>query len=155
MNCRLEFYNPKWEIKVREFKLDETQKKFVALPDSVLDTSLEDQKRHPVIILLNQEPVGFFVLHESEEIQSLTNSSNVILLRAFSIDRKYQGKGFSKLALHILPEFVQTYFPHINEIVLAVHEENEVAKRLYEKSGFKFNNITKIGKKTELKGFYT
>lgn len=42
MNCRLAFYSPEWESRIRSFTLDEAQKSFVALPSAVIDLSVQD-----------------------------------------------------------------------------------------------------------------
>lgn len=146
MNCRLALYSTEWDSRIRNFTLDEAQKSFVVLPSAVIDLSIQDINRYPVVILFEDEPVGFFVLHQSEEIQTFTDSVNAILLRAFSIDRKHQGKGIAGLAMNSLPKFVLNHFPHVNEIVLAVNENNLLAKRLYEKAGFLYKGNSKVGR---------
>jgi RimJ/RimL family protein N-acetyltransferase len=146
MNCRLAFYSPEWESKIRNFTLDEEQKRFVFLPSAAIDWSIQEINCFPVVILVDDEPVGLFVLHHSEEIQSLTENLNAIFLRAFSIDRKHQGKGYAGIAMKSLPMFVLNQFPQVVEIVLTVNENNLPAKRLYEKSGFLYKGKNKIGK---------
>jgi RimJ/RimL family protein N-acetyltransferase len=125
--------------------LDEAQKSFVFLPSAVIDWSIQDKNCFPVVILFEDEPVGFFVLHHSEESQTFTENVNAIFLRAFSIDRKHQGKGFAGLAMNSLPKFVLNHFPQVVEIVLTVNENNLPAKRLYEKSGFLYKGKSKVG----------
>jgi RimJ/RimL family protein N-acetyltransferase len=75
-------------------------------------------------------------LHVGESLKSFTNNKQAILLRAFSIDNKSQGKGFAKQAMSLLPRFVIQHFKEINEIVLAVNMKNEVVKKLYIGAGF-------------------
>ncbi|MBE1446722.1 GNAT family N-acetyltransferase [Paenibacillus sp. OAS669] len=146
MNCHLALYRTEWDAAVRGLELEEEQKKFVALPSAVIDLSLEDAARHPVVILMDEEPAGFFVLHHSEEFQALAGNENALLLRAFSIDRNHQGKGLAGIVMNQLPEFVIRHFPEANEIVLAVNESNTIAKRLYEKAGFQYKGMTRAGR---------
>jgi RimJ/RimL family protein N-acetyltransferase len=145
LNSRLAFYSPEWDSKIRNFALDEAQKSFVFVPSAVIDWSIQDKNCFPVVILFEDEPVGIFVLHQSEESQTYTKNVNVIFLRAFSIDRKHQGKGFAGLAMNSLSKFVLNHFPQVDEIVLTVNENNLPAKRLYEKSGFIYNGKSKVG----------
>ena len=58
------------------------------------------------------------------------------MLRTFSTDQRYQGKGHAKKALQLLPEFTQVNFPNANEMILAVNKQNKTAQALYQKSGF-------------------
>lgn len=145
MSCRLAFYSPKWESKIRNFTLDESQMGYVFLPHKALDF-FQDENCFPVVILFEDKPVGFFVLHNSGEIYDFTENDNAIFLRAFSIDRKHQGKGYAKLAMSSLPKFVRYYFPKVVEIVLTVNENNLAAKRLYEKSEFVYKGKNKKGR---------
>ncbi|WP_028552420.1 GNAT family N-acetyltransferase [Paenibacillus sp. UNC451MF] len=146
MSCQLAFYRSEWDSIIRSFSLDEEQKSFVALPSAVIDLSLEDPDRHAVVILFDNKPVGFFVLHHSVEFQTLAGNRSALLMRAFSIDSKHQGKGFARSAMRLLPEFVSIHFPQMNEVVLAVNESNVLAKRLYEKSGFQYKGINRAGR---------
>lgn len=146
MNGHLVLYSPEWDSDIRSFTLDEEQKKFVALPSAVIDLSLEDSDRHPVVIVSDDAAAGFFVLHLSEEFQALADNKNALLLRAFSIDKSHQGKGLARMAMNQLPEFVRHHFPQVNEIVLAVNESNSIAKQLYERSGFQYKGICRDGR---------
>jgi RimJ/RimL family protein N-acetyltransferase len=144
MNCRLAFYIPEWESQVRNFTLDESQMGFAFLPSKALDF-FENQNCYPMVILFGEEPVGFFVLHHSGETHGFTDN-NAVFLRAFSIDKKHQGKGYATLAMNNLSKFVQDHLPEVEEIILTVNENNLAAKRLYEKSGFIYKGKNKIGR---------
>jgi RimJ/RimL family protein N-acetyltransferase len=145
MNCRLVPYSSEWDSSIRNFTLDEAQMGFTFLPSKAIDTAGENC--FPVVILLENEPVGFFILHRSQEItQNFTQNDNAIFLRAFSIDRQHQGNGYAKFAMNQLPTYVQRLFPEIDEIILTVNEDNLSARRLYEKSGFLYIGKNKIGR---------
>ncbi|QHW29643.1 GNAT family N-acetyltransferase [Paenibacillus rhizovicinus] len=82
--------------------MDELQVGFVFLPSKALDF-FQDKNGFPVVILIEDEPVGFLVLHYSCEIIDFSENDNALFLRAFSIDRKHQGKGYAKSAMNLLP----------------------------------------------------
>ncbi|WP_010497143.1 GNAT family N-acetyltransferase [Paenibacillus elgii] len=134
---RLSFYRHEHEAALRAFELSEEQAKFTALPGEVLELSLNDENRYPVVILAGDVPVGFFVLHRGEVTAPFSDNPNAILLRAFSIDQAHQGRGYGKRAMRTAAAFVAEHFPGVEEIVLAVNEQNHMAKRLYEASGFR------------------
>lgn len=52
------------------------------------------------------------------------------------IDRNHQGKGFGNIALRLIIEDMFNSYVDCDEIYLAVHEENERGKHLYQKNGF-------------------
>jgi RimJ/RimL family protein N-acetyltransferase len=145
-SVKLCFFEPKHNRILQTFNLSEEQKKFTALPNDALKLCLEDSNRHPVVIVAENTVVGFFVLHFGKNISSFTNNPNAILLRALSVNPIYQGKGYAKRAMLQVPEFVSTHFKHINEIVLAVNENNVTAKQLYEKTGYKDKGIRREGR---------
>ncbi|PLR94128.1 GNAT family N-acetyltransferase [Bacillus sp. T33-2] len=132
----ISFYDPRFDAELRAFQLPEEQQKFTGMPDKSLETASADPNRFPIVILSSDIPVGFFILHKGTDIKPFTQNPRAMLLRAFSINHKHQGRGYAKQALLQLPDFVSMHFPEIDEIVLAVNEKNIAAKQLYEKSGF-------------------
>ncbi|MBP2898883.1 GNAT family N-acetyltransferase [Escherichia coli] len=143
--CRFDFYNPKWEAKIRGFELKETQKNFVFAPSKALDFFKLDGTCFAVIIFAEEEPIGFFVLDRRTALKDNIKNKQSIILRSFSIDRHYQGCGYAGAAMKILPGFVHNHFLEVEEILLTVHEKNVPAKKLYEKSGFVYNGEFKMG----------
>ncbi|WP_260287628.1 GNAT family N-acetyltransferase [Peribacillus aracenensis] len=129
-----------------QFYLPDTQTPFSALPEESLKYCREDCDRHPIVILAEGIPVGFFVLHIGEDITPFTNDEKAILLRGFLVDQKHQGKGVAKKALQILPEFAKAIFPNKDSIILTVNVMNVIAKSLYAKSGYKDTGIQKVGR---------
>jgi RimJ/RimL family protein N-acetyltransferase len=104
-----------------------------------------DPSRYPIVILVEGDPVGFFVLHEGEGISTFTDNPNAILVRAFSINHKHQGKGYAKMAMLGLPNFVKKNFTTIEEIVLAVNAKNIAARGMYLKAGYIDKGIRREG----------
>jgi RimJ/RimL family protein N-acetyltransferase len=140
------FYQPEHDEILQTFNLSEEQKKFTALPNDALKLCKEDSNRHPVVIVAENTVVGFFVLHFGKNISSFTNNPNAILLRAFSVSPIFQGKGYAKRAMLQVPEFVSKHFKLVNEIVLAVNENNITAKQLYENTGYEDKGIRREGR---------
>jgi len=127
------------------FELPEEQLMFTGLPVEVLPQCRQDPARHPIVILADDVPVGFFVLHEGEGIRTYTDNPRALLLRAFSINTPHQGKGYAKRALRLLPAFAAAHFPHCNEVMLVVNQRNIPAKQLYLACGFVDHGETRIG----------
>ncbi|WP_059171877.1 GNAT family N-acetyltransferase [Bacillus sp. FJAT-27445] len=132
----LVFYSESYREYFEAYLLPEEQQKFTAMPLDALRACEESHGRHPVVILFNDKPAGFFVLHEGEGISSFTANPHAILLRGYSINCGYQGLGIASLSLRQLPGFVEQHFPDKTEIVLAVNHTNLAAQHVYRKSGF-------------------
>lgn len=137
-------YHPKHHQALEAFYLPKEQQRFTALPRDILEHTLQERNRKPILILTEETPVGFFVLGYGEMIKAYINNANAILLYALSINRLHQGNGYAKNALLVLPDYVMKHFPGIDEIILTVSEENIHAKRLYEKLGFQDEGMRKL-----------
>ena len=122
---------------IDSYNLLKNQRIFSALPkESIVDSS-KKKNRHPIVLVTNNEIVTtFFILQEKEGIETYSDNKHAILLRSFSTNSKYQGNGFAKKALQLLPSYIRSHFESINEIVLAVNSVNTVAITLYKKCGF-------------------
>ncbi|MFS0687806.1 GNAT family protein [Sporosarcina sp. 179-K 8C2 HS] len=125
---------------LNSFELPEEQAQFTSLPNKFFEVT-EGQNR--IVILSENEPVGFFLLHSTERIKEYSNNPNAILLT--SVNQAKQGKGYAKQAMLLLSDFVKSEFPNCDEIVLAVNHRNIPAKRLYSSVGFKDTGQRKIG----------
>ena len=128
------------------FHLPEDQTVYSALPEQSLRYCHEDPDRHPIVVLVDEVPVGFFVLHIGEQMKSFTEDERAILLRGFLIDHNHQGKKYGKKAMEILPGFAKYLFPDKDCIVLAVNVKNVAAKALYSNSGFQDTGLKKEGR---------
>ncbi|MFE8698865.1 GNAT family N-acetyltransferase [Cytobacillus sp. FJAT-53684] len=142
----LQLYKSEYLESLSRFELPEDQEQFTALPIHSLEMTHE---RHPIVILSNNEPVGFFVLHSSERVEEYSDNSNAMLLTALSINYSQQGKGFAKKGMAQIKDFVIETFPECNEIVLAVNKRNIAAQKLYEKVGYKDTGRRKMGRMGE------
>ena len=133
MSIRLEpLHDAHWTA-LETFTLPLEQEKYTTLPKD-LDSTLPDGV-YPVVITTN-EPVGFFLLHDTERVASYTEAKDALLLSMFSINHPAQGNGHAKAALRHLPSYVREHFTDKHEVVLSVNLKNEPAFSLYRTVGF-------------------
>lgn len=121
-----------WPV-LKTFSLPLDQEKYTTLPTD-LDSQLPDGV-YPVVITTD-EPVGFFLLHDTERVASYTEVRDALLLSMFSINHPAQGNGHAKAALRLLPSYVREHFTDKHEVVLSVNLKNEPAFSLYQTVGF-------------------
>lgn len=149
-NITLDFYEHKYHSQLEDYGIPAEQLTYTSMPlDAVQKCSIEDD-RFPTVILSNDRVVGFFVLHGWEGVKAYSDNRKAILLRGYSINDAFQGKGIATNSLIQLPSFIKTYFPEKNEIILAVNIRNKVAQYVYKKAGFKDKGRRVMGKKGEL-----
>lgn len=139
---KLKHFSNEYLDKLNSFELPEEQAQFTALPSKILKKT-EGENR--IVILSENEPVGFFLLHSTERVQEYSDNPNSMLLTALSVNHAKQGKGYAKEAMLLLSDFVKSEFPDCNEIVLAVNHKNIPAQQLYLRVGFKDTGRRKIG----------
>ncbi|AFH63297.1 GNAT family N-acetyltransferase [Paenibacillus caseinilyticus] len=124
----LTHWTPRYAEALDAFELPAEQLQFTALPKDALSQAAD---QHPIVILSEGTPVGFFVLHSSERVHEYSANPRAMLLAALSVDRRQQGKGYAKLGMLALPGWIRTHFPNCNEVVLAVNHKNRPARQLY------------------------
>ncbi len=139
----LSFYEEKYLKTLSEFELPETQAQFTALPENLLTIS-DGQFR--IVILSEEIPVGFFLLHNTARVSEYTTNPDAMLLTALSINHNHQGQGYAKKAMLELGAFVSKQFKECNEIILAVNHKNFPAQNLYKNVGFMDTGRRKTGK---------
>ncbi len=144
------FYEGQYEKAIKQYQLTEEQLRYTGIPTESIELASEDIDRYAVLALEEGKLVTFFNLHKNAGVKPYSDNANAILLRTFSTDHRYLGKGYAKQALKELPSFVKQYFDNINEIVLAVNVQNDVAQSLYKKSGYVDEGERRMGKKGEL-----
>ncbi|MBT2289810.1 GNAT family N-acetyltransferase [Paenibacillus albidus] len=144
----LKRYEEKFKDSLLSFQLPDVQAQFTGLPEETLDDALLDPNKCAVVIALGDTAVGFFILHTGISIRNYYNNySTAVLLRAFLVDHASQGKGYAGRAMALLPAFVRSNFPAVNEVVLLVNERNGPADRLYTRSGFVDCGLRRVGAK--------
>lgn len=94
----------------------------------------ENSVWNPVVVKVAEDYAAFamYGLWKDE------GSSGRVWLDRFLIDRKFQGRGYSKPVLQALMEHIKAQYGY-KELFLSVYETNLVAISLYEKLGFRFN----------------
>lgn len=127
---------------LNSFELPEEQVQFTALPNKILEAT---EGQHRIVILSENEPVGFFLLHSTERVKEYSDNSKAMLLTALSVNYAKQGKGYAKQGMLLLSDFVKSEFPNCDEIVLVVNHKNLPAQQLYWKVGFQDTGKRKIG----------
>src|SRR3954468_22919133 len=112
------------------------QERFAGRLADTLPAAEADPERTPVAIVADAEPVGFFVLQRGPAAGVLAPEARDVLLRAFLVDSRFQGRGIATRALVALPGFVAAHLPGVQRIVLSVNVRNPVAIRTYRRAGF-------------------
>ena len=135
---QLKFYEPNHHDELVNYTLPEDQINFTALPAQTFERlkARTDNNAKPITILLDDKPIGFFVLDYGEDKYDFTENENSLLLRSLSINPAFQGNSYGKIAMNLVDDFVKTYYPTIDELVLAVNFKNTSAYQLYIKVGY-------------------
>lgn len=120
---------------IENYTIEETP--YTVMPMDGMTESMHEHEKHPILILDNGKMVGFFILQTGESILNYVSNPNAILLKAHSIDKRYQKQGYGKTSMEKLPEFIKEHFPSINEIILLIDYDNISGQMMYLKSGFK------------------
>lgn len=144
------FYNEQFKEAVEQYQITEKQLQFTGSPIESINLVNVDSDRYAILAMEGGNLVTFFNLHKRDGVKPYSNNPNAILLRTFSTDTRYLGKGYAKEALKLLPDFIKQHFANITEIVLAVNHQNEVAQILYKKCGYVDEGERRIGSKGEL-----
>src|SRR4051794_15752010 len=110
------------------------QERFAGRLADTLPAAEADPDRTPVAIVADGEPSGFFVLHRGPAAGVLAPEPRDLLLPAFLVDTRFQGRGIATRALAALPDFVAAQMPGIRRIVLSVNVGNPVAIRTYRRA---------------------
>lgn len=129
----LSLYHPKISV---DYELPSDQLEFSGMPQDIIDRDKDNPLKHFVIIHARNETAGFLELDESDDRKKYSNNPHSLLLRGFSVNPKFQGRGIATGSIYALSDFIRAEFPAIDEIVLGVNARNKPAKRLFEKAGF-------------------
>lgn len=141
-------YMKDYEPEIQQYVLTDDQLLYTASPQEAL--LLADKERHEILAYEDDLFVSFFVLHEGQGPKAFKGEDHAILMRTFSTDQRYLGRGYGTKIIKILPEYVKENFPNATSIILAVNEDNARAKRLYLKNGFEDNGKRMQGSRGNL-----
>lgn len=117
---------------------------------SLAQAGVYQETAFPFAIYADDNLVGFIMMGYYEKESQYT-------LWRFMIDKKYQGKGYGKLALKLAVNYMIYNF-EVKEIGTGTHCENFVAQNLYKSIGFKETGEIdgdQIGMKLLIKDFVT
>jgi ribosomal protein S18 acetylase RimI-like enzyme len=144
---KLKQYSEKYKKQLSDFHLPEEQLEFTSLPlEKIHNLLISDNTAH-VLIVEDEEPVGYFALEDGEKLHKYSENEQARLLTSFSIDSGQQGKGLAKKGLRLLPAFVRDHLPGVDEVVLGVNKRNTAAISLYLKTGFVDEGEVYVGPK--------
>lgn len=110
---------------------------YTVMPMVGMTESLHENEKYPILILDQDTMVGFFILQTGNSVLNYVSNPNAILLKAHSVDKRYQKQGYGKASMEKLPEYIKDRFSSINEIVLLIDYDNISGQMMYLKSGFK------------------
>jgi len=91
----------------------------------------------PFAIVKDETIVGFLKLG-FEDGEDINAGAEIYWLGRFMIDEKHQGKGYGKMAMEVVIDFVKSK-PHgyeVKYIYTSVVPNNHIATKLYERVGF-------------------
>ncbi|MGN1399989.1 MAG: GNAT family N-acetyltransferase [Bacillus sp. (in: firmicutes)] len=142
----LKLYEAKYKEEVCSYVLPLGQSEFTALPYDALERFGNHPHAVGVVILHNDEAVGFFVLHKANDAME-DGLQHQLLIRSLSINPEYQGRGFGTRAMELLPAFVRRIYPETKELFLMVNEGNKHAQKVYEKAGYIDRGMRRMGPK--------
>lgn len=141
---KLVHYEEQYKNAVRNYDLPKEQAIYTSYPAKAIE-QIESEQEIPVLILQENEVVGFFILDGRTKANQYTNNRNAIVFKCFSIDKRFQGKSFGEQSLKVLPIFTKNMIPNKDEIILTVHHTNIPAICLYRKCGFLDKGIRYAG----------
>ena len=120
---------------LESYLLEENQ--YADMPIKAMTNSLHETEKRPILILSENSLVGFFILQKNKVIEETTLADNCLFLKDHSIDERYQEKGYGKLSIESLSDYVKNHFDGVDEIILSVDYDNLSGQMLYLKTGFR------------------
>ncbi|VEU80459.1 GNAT family N-acetyltransferase [Haploplasma axanthum] len=120
--------------RVIKLEVNDDQKKYVApnvksLADCYVYRNNNDV--FPFAIYNDEEIIGFIMFYTEDEEKEIT-------IWRIMIDKEYQGMGYGKRALEIALEYINDKTIY-EKVYIDYVVGNEIAMRLYERLGFKFD----------------
>lgn len=131
------------------YELPADQQEFTMLPQDLIKRDAANPEKHLIVIRARGQVAGFFELDESEDRKRYSDNPKALLLRGYSVNPKFQGRGIATGSLDALPAFMKEEFPNMDEVVIGVNARNTAAQTLYKKAGFEDTGRRVMGKKGE------
>lgn len=140
---RLVKYSNDYQTIVEQYCLSNEKWRYVSEPKEAIALTENDVNRQAVLALEKNKLVGFLVLHKVDRRSPYSDKENIMLIRNFSTDYRHLGKGYALKIIALLPYFVNTHFPQIEELLLGVNENKFSDYALYKKLGFRDTGVKK------------
>ncbi|WP_285759109.1 GNAT family N-acetyltransferase [Nocardiopsis ansamitocini] len=122
---------------VMRHRLGPGQHRFVQSPVSTLPRADADPNRTPFAVVHEGAAVGFGIIDRDGQLREIaTDPVHSVLLRAFYIAPRWQGRGLGRAACVAVPALVTAIVPHARAVLLTVNEANPAAYRTYTAAGF-------------------
>lgn len=127
----LEAINKSNWIKAISLRVHKDQEKFVASNEISLAQLNFLENFHAKGIYLGEEMIGF-------ALYGIDEDDHEYWIYRMMIDQKHQGKGYGKEAIKLVIDDIKSIKEeHHKTITLSYEPDNEHAKRVYEKAGFR------------------
>jgi len=121
--------------KVINLEINDFQKAFVGGINDAIEESKKHEGFFPLVIYDDEIIIGFLMYNNYPE----DTTSDKYWIRVIIIDKKYQKKGYGKLAMEKIINEIKKDKNH-NKINLCVEKDNDIALSLYKKLGFNFDS---------------
>jgi len=123
--------------RVRALRVAPAQVKYVGNFAFNLDDALRDPLSEAMVVMANDEVIGFYRLDFAPRaVIGRALGAPSIGVRAFAIDRRFQGRGFGTRAALAMCTDLQQRHPDRRLVVLAVNCSNRLAVLAYRNAGF-------------------
>lgn len=133
----LTMYNDSHKTLINDYCLTKRKLRYVREPKIAIALAEKIPQRHAVLVFEDNRLVAFLTLYEGNNGHSFSNHENNILVQDLSTDYRYLSKGYVKQAVELLPTFIHTHFPTIDQLTLIVNEDPSFTQALCTEAGFK------------------
>lgn len=126
------FYDKRYESKIKEGKTKEQAKQYAqeAVNDAL--NKIKSQPGYYIFIAKSDAPIGGFYVY-------INNDRGMAFIHYFGIYKEHRGRGYAKQALEALKNMIKEKFYNVKTLKLSVEVDNIVAKKAYDRSGFKID----------------
>ncbi|TQR29805.1 GNAT family N-acetyltransferase [Brevibacillus brevis] len=117
------------------YDLPQEQAIYTSMPVDVIEATQNNPGYKPYVVFDQGHLIGFFALFTPHTGNPYTPNGEAVIFKSFSIDSRYQKKGYALRVFHELADIARVHYPERDEIVLTVHHTNSPAIQLYKKAG--------------------
>ncbi|MCG7549274.1 GNAT family N-acetyltransferase [Pseudoalteromonas sp. Of7M-16] len=128
---------------VKAIQIEDNQVEFAGIASEFLNDICDTTHLH--VIEHQDKVIGYFKLDLAYAQKYDFCPKDAVGIRAFVIDKRQQGKGYGKKAVHALFPYVSDFYPEYRQIYLTVNCRNNLAYQCYKKAGFEDTNEKYLG----------